>query len=92
MASAADGLVAVKTGALVNETLDRFEANAKQKVLAVFVRADHAAGATKVGKTLRPTEVRIFGNPQGGTRARKTEISRPWKYVSQNLEQLTYSK
>jgi len=28
---------------------------------------DHAAGAASVGLTLRPTEVVIFGNPQGGT-------------------------
>ena len=33
----------------------------------VFARIDHAAGAQKVGKTLRPTELLIFGNPQGGT-------------------------
>ncbi|HSW26037.1 MAG TPA: DUF302 domain-containing protein, partial [Burkholderiaceae bacterium] len=35
--------------------------------LTVFARIDHAAGATKVGKSLRPTELLIFGNPQGGT-------------------------
>ena len=35
--------------------------------LNIFARIDHAAGAQKVGKTLRPTEVLIFGNPQGGT-------------------------
>jgi len=33
----------------------------------VFARIDHAAGAARVGQTLRPTEVLIFGNPQGGT-------------------------
>jgi uncharacterized protein (DUF302 family) len=35
--------------------------------LIVFARIDHAAGAAKVGKALRPTELLIFGNPQGGT-------------------------
>lgn len=39
----------------------------KQRGLTVFARIDHAAGAAKIGKTLRPTEVLIFGNPQGGT-------------------------
>ena len=34
---------------------------------ATSVSRDHAAGAMKVGKTLRPTELLIFGNPQGGT-------------------------
>ena len=33
----------------------------------IFARIDHAAGAQKIGKTLRPTELLIFGNPQGGT-------------------------
>jgi uncharacterized protein (DUF302 family) len=39
---------------------------AKRK-LTVFARVDHAAGAASVGLQLRPTELVIFGNPQGGT-------------------------
>ena len=64
---AADGLIAVKSPFPAKETMNRFEENAKQRGLNIFVRIDHAAGAAKVGKTLRPTEVLIFGNPQGGT-------------------------
>jgi uncharacterized protein (DUF302 family) len=64
---AADGLVAVKSPYPAKETMNRFEDIAKQRGLNVFARIDHAAGAVKVGKTLRPTEVLIFGNPQGGT-------------------------
>jgi uncharacterized protein (DUF302 family) len=66
-AHAADGLVAVKSAHPPKLTLDRFEAVAKERGLTVFARIDHAAGAQKVGKTLRPTELLIFGNPQGGT-------------------------
>ncbi len=66
-AQAADGLVAVKSAHPPKATLDRFEAAAKERGLMVFARIDHAAGAQKVGKTLRPTELLIFGNPQGGT-------------------------
>jgi uncharacterized protein (DUF302 family) len=33
----------------------------------VFAHVDHAAGAQKVGMSLRPTQVLIFGNPQAGT-------------------------
>jgi uncharacterized protein (DUF302 family) len=66
-AHAADGLVAVKSAHPPRVTLDRFEATAKERGLMVFARIDHAAGAQKVGKTLRPTELLIFGNPQGGT-------------------------
>jgi uncharacterized protein (DUF302 family) len=66
-AAAADGLVEMKSAHPPKATLDRFEAAAKERGLMVFARIDHAAGAQKVGKTLRPTELLIFGNPQGGT-------------------------
>jgi len=63
----ADGVIAVKSPFGPKDTMNRFEENAKQRGLIVFARIDHAAGAAKIGKTLRPTEVLIFGNPQGGT-------------------------
>ena len=66
-AVAADGVIAVKSSYPAKDTMNRLEDLAKQRGLNVFARIDHAAGATKVGKTLRPTEVLIFGNPQGGT-------------------------
>ncbi len=64
---AADGLVALQSSYSAAETMDRFEAIAKKKGLNIFARINHAAGAAKIGKTLRPTEVLIFGNAQGGT-------------------------
>jgi uncharacterized protein (DUF302 family) len=64
---AADGLVAQPSSRPVKETIDRFETLAKERGLTVFARIDHAAGAANIGKTLRPTELLIFGNPQGGT-------------------------
>lgn len=60
-------MVALKSPHSAKVTMDKFEAVAKEKGLNIFARIDHAAGAAKVGKTLRPTEVLIFGNPQGGT-------------------------
>ena len=63
----ADGLVTLKSPHSAKDTMNRFEDIAKQRGLNVFVRIDHAAGAARVGKSLRPTEVLIFGNPQGGT-------------------------
>jgi uncharacterized protein (DUF302 family) len=65
--TAADGLVAVKSPHSVKATIDRFAAAAKARGLNVFLRVDHAAGAKKIGKDLRPTELLVFGNPQGGT-------------------------
>ena len=62
-----DGLVAIKSPHNPKDTMDRLEALLKQKGLTIFARIDHAVGAARVGQTLRPTEVLIFGNPQGGT-------------------------
>lgn len=67
LAAAADGLVAVKSPHSAQITMDKLEAVAKEKGLNIFARIDHAGGAAKIGKTLRPTAVLIFGNPQGGT-------------------------
>ncbi len=66
-ASAVEGLVALESPLTVGQTMDRLEAVVKERGLTVFARIDHAAGAAKVGKTLRPTQLLIFGNPQGGT-------------------------
>jgi uncharacterized protein (DUF302 family) len=63
----ADGVVEIRSAHAPKETLDRLEAVLKQKGMTIFARVDHAAGAAKIGKQLRPTELLIFGNPQGGT-------------------------
>jgi uncharacterized protein (DUF302 family) len=66
-ATAADGLISIKSPHNAKDTMSRLEDVVKTRGLNVFARVDHAAGAAKIGKTLRPTEVLIFGNPQGGT-------------------------
>jgi len=66
-ASAADGLVAVKSPHSAAETASRLAAALPERGLKLFARIDHAAGAASIGKTLRATEVLIFGSPQGGT-------------------------
>ena len=66
-AAAADGLLVLESPYGAKETMDRLEGLVKERGLNVFARIDHAAGAAKVGKTLRPTELIIFGNPKGGT-------------------------
>ncbi|HSO08003.1 MAG TPA: DUF302 domain-containing protein [Pelomicrobium sp.] len=62
-----DGLVTLRSGHPPKQTLDRFEEMAKSKGMKIFARIDHAAGARSIGQELRPTELIIFGNPQGGT-------------------------
>ena len=66
-AHADDGLVKIKSAYSVSETLDRLENAVKGKGMTVFTRIDHAKGAAKVDKQLRPTELLIFGNPKVGT-------------------------
>lgn len=66
-AVAADGLITLKSRYGAVETMDRLEQQVRQRGLTVFARIDHATGAAKAGKTLRPTTLLVFGNPQGGT-------------------------
>jgi len=63
----AAGFIVLKSPYSVKETIERLEAVVKGRGMAIFAQVDHAAGAVKVGKKLRPTMLLIFGNPQGGT-------------------------
>ena len=62
-----EGLTAIKSSYGPKETMDRLEADVKARGMTVFARIDHAGGAGKVGLSLRPTEVLVFGNAKGGT-------------------------
>ena len=62
-----NGIISVKSSHAVKATADRLENILKKKGMTVFIRLDHAAGAQKVGKQLRPTELVVFGNPKVGT-------------------------
>lgn len=66
-AAEADGLMTLKSQSSVQQTMDKFEQAALAKGLKVFARVDHSAGAKKIGQVLRPNQLLIFGNPQGGT-------------------------
>jgi len=63
-----NGLMATTSPHDVAETADRAETAIAERGLGVFARIDHAAGATKAGLELPPTELLIFGNPAAGTR------------------------
>ncbi len=67
LAYADNGIISVKSSHEVKATADRLENTLKQKGMTVFIRINHAAGAQKVGKKLRPTELVVFGNPKVGT-------------------------
>jgi uncharacterized protein (DUF302 family) len=51
----------------VPETVTRLQDILKAHGLQVFARIDHSGEAEKVGLTMRPTQLLIFGSPKGGT-------------------------
>jgi len=65
--SQADTYIVKKSSYSVDETLNRLEAVLKKKGITVFARVDHKSGADKVGISMRPTQLLIFGNPKMGT-------------------------
>lgn len=65
--AAENGLVHVKSAHDVKTTADKLETVLKAKGMTLFNRINHAAGAQKVGRQLRPTELVIFGNPKVGS-------------------------
>src|ERR1700752_3553989 len=66
-AMSADGLITLPSSFGPEETMNRFEAEVRARGMTVFAHVDHAAGATAVGLSLRPTELLIFGNARIGT-------------------------
>ena len=78
-------LVKVESANTFEETLDRLDTLINSKGLTVFSRIDHHKGAEKVGMTLRPTSLIIFGNPKIGTKMmlanQETGIDLPLKFL-----------
>ena len=64
---AVDGLITIPSSFGTEETISRLEVAVKARGMTVFAHIDHAAGATAVGMSLRPTALLIFGNAKGGT-------------------------
>ncbi len=85
-ANAGEGLVIKASPYGVAKTIDRLEAIFKKKGITVFARIDHAAGAAKIGKSMPPTQLIIFGNPKLGTplmeSQRKIGIALPLKILA----------
>lgn len=51
----------------VAETVERLESALEERGITVFARLDFAADAAKVGLTMRPERLLVFGNPKAGT-------------------------
>ncbi|MFZ3264076.1 MAG: DUF302 domain-containing protein [Terriglobales bacterium] len=61
------GIIDILSPYSVPETLARLQSILKEKGVTVFALIDHSGEAAKVGLTMRPTQLLIFGNPKGGT-------------------------
>jgi uncharacterized protein (DUF302 family) len=64
---AGSGLVQVSSRYSFEETVRRLEAAFAAKSLTVFAVIDHSGEAARIGLTMRPTKVLIFGSPKAGT-------------------------
>lgn len=61
------GVVERRSPRSVAATIDRLEALARQRGLAVFARIDFSGDAARAGLTLAPMQMLLFGNPKAGT-------------------------
>ena len=62
-----NGLVSITSKHSVEGTLTRLRESLAAKNIMVFALIDHSGEAQKVGLSMPPTRVVIFGNPKGGT-------------------------
>ena len=61
------GIVCKKSKHSVDETVEKLESILQAKGVILFALVDHSGEAQKVGLTMPPTKLLIFGNPKGGT-------------------------
>jgi uncharacterized protein (DUF302 family) len=62
-----NGIISQPSPYSVTETIDRLAAILQAKSITIFARIDQQAEAEKVGLSLRPTQLLLFGNPNAGT-------------------------
>ena len=61
------GMIHLRSHYSVPDTLIRLETALRAHGLTIFGRVDHSGEAEKVGLTMRPTQLLIFGSPKAGT-------------------------
>jgi len=62
-----NGLIHLASKYSVEQTMQRLEALLQERSVMIFARIDHSGEAAKVGLTMRPTKLLIFGSPKAGT-------------------------
>jgi uncharacterized protein (DUF302 family) len=61
------GLVDRASNHSVDQTVDRLKSILQAKGVTLFALIDHSGEAEKVGMTMRPTKLLVFGAPKAGT-------------------------
>ncbi|MBR8833473.1 MAG: DUF302 domain-containing protein [Stigonema ocellatum SAG 48.90 = DSM 106950] len=62
-----NGIISLPSPYSVTETIDRLVTILQTKGTNIFARIDQKAEAEKVGLTMPPTQLLLFGNPKAGT-------------------------
>ena len=62
-----NGLILRKSRHSVDETVQFLKATLDAKGIKLFAMIDHSGEAAKVGMTMPPTKLLIFGDPKAGT-------------------------
>lgn len=62
-----NGIVSLPTSHTADETVERLRSLLLEKGITLFAVIDHSGEAAKVGMTMPPTKLLIFGNPRAGT-------------------------
>jgi uncharacterized protein (DUF302 family)/uncharacterized membrane protein YidH (DUF202 family) len=65
--STENGIVNVASSHSVDETVEKLKGILQAKGVMLFALVDHSGEAEKVGMTMRPTKLLIFGSPKAGT-------------------------
>jgi uncharacterized protein (DUF302 family) len=66
-AATSRGIVDQPSQHSVDQTVEKLKTILKAKGVTLFVLVDHSGEAEKVGLTMRPTKLLIFGSPKAGT-------------------------
>jgi uncharacterized protein (DUF302 family) len=62
-----DGIVDRPSRHTVDQIVEKLQGILHAKGVTLFALVDHSGEAAKVGLTMRPTKLLIFGNPKAGT-------------------------
>ena len=62
-----NGIVDIPGNHSVDESVEKLKSILDAKAITLFALVDHSGEAAKVGMTMRPTKLLIFGNPRAGT-------------------------